>query len=124
MWPLKPGHAYTIAIIGGAGLWFITAAVTGRTEAWDSTLYWVATYPISIAIAGWLAYHLPTNPWRWALAVMWAQALALMFAGSSFGLLPLGLIVFGVLSLPAIFVAKLVAAKRLQHAHPDPTTGS
>jgi hypothetical protein len=116
MQPLTQGRAYAIAIVGGAGLWFVTAAVTGRTEAWDSTLYWVATYPISIALAGWLAYQIPKDPWRWALAVMWAQALALMFASSSLGLLPLGLIVFGVLSLPAVFVAKLAAARRASTA--------
>lgn len=107
---------YAYAIVGGAGLWLLTSAVTGRTEAWDSGLYWLITYPLSIALAGWLAHHHPVRPWRWGLAVLWAQAFALMFADSSLGLLPLGLIVFGVLSLPAIAVAHLVAKRRT----PDP----
>ena len=110
---MNPQRAYAIAIGGGAGLWLATALISGRTEAWDSALYWLAAYPLSIVLAGWLAHQQPKDPWRWALAVMWSQTAVLAIMSGSFGLLPLGLALFGVLSLPAIFVAKLAAGRRL-----------
>lgn len=108
----QPHRTYAIAVGGGAGLWLATSLISGRAEAWDSALYWLAAYPLSIVLAGWLAYQQPKDPWRWALAVMWSQTLMLAIMSGSFGLLPLGLALFGVLSLPAIFVARLVAARK------------
>jgi len=110
----KPATAYAIAIVGGAALWLATAAISGRREAWDSSLYWTVAYPLSIVVAGALGYRFPEKPWRWALAVMLAQAVALAFAGSDFSLLPLGLILFAALALPAVVLARIMAKLRLR----------
>lgn len=106
--------AYAAAASGGVILWLGTAAISGRAEAWDSGLYWMAAYPLSIALAGGLGYFWPEKPWRWGLTVMLVQALTLAFAASSFGLLPLGLMLFAVLALPAILVARRAAGFRLR----------
>lgn len=121
----KAAWAYTAAIVGGALLWLVTAAITGRREAWDSGLYWTAAYPLSIALAGALGYWIPQRPWRWALATLLAQAAVLAVAGSDLTLLPLGLIMFSVLALPAIGVARVAASIRLrrdQRASAAPTS--
>lgn len=110
----KATSAYVPAIAGGAILWVATAVVSGKTEAWDSSLYWVAAYPIAIALAGYLGYRVPEKPWRWGLAVMLAQAVVLVLSGSDFGLLPLGLIMFSILALPPMGVAQLMARIRLR----------
>lgn len=106
--------AYVAAAAGGVVLWLVTAAISGRTEAWDSELYWTAAYPLSIALAGALGYFFPDRPWRWGLTVMLVQAVALAFAAASFGLLPLGLMLFAVLAVPAILIARLAAGFRLR----------
>lgn len=106
--------AYSIAIVGGALLWLATIALTGQREAWDSSLYWTVAYPLSIALAGGLGYQAPEKPWRWGLAVMLAQAVTLALTTASFGLLPLGLILFAVLALPAIGLARFAARIRLR----------
>lgn len=106
--------AWTAAIAGGALLWLVAAVASGKREAWDASVYWTVAYPLSIALAGVLGYRVPGKPWRWGLAVMWAQALVLIVSGSDFGLLPLGLIMFSILALPAIFVATLAARFRLR----------
>jgi len=93
-------------------LWLVTTTVSGRNEAWDSPLYWTVAYPLAIALAGSLGYSAPNKPWRWALAVMLVQAVALAITASGFGLLPLGLIVFAVLALPPIGVALIMAGIR------------
>src|SRR5688572_7660593 len=44
--------AYAIAIIGGALLWLAATLISGKREAWDSSLYWTVAYPLSIVLAG------------------------------------------------------------------------
>jgi hypothetical protein len=102
--------AYAVALVAGAALWIATSAASGRREAWDSTLYWTLAYPAAIAAAAVLAYLAPDRPWRWALALMWAQAATLAISTSSLGLLPLGLILFGVLAVPPLGAALAVSA--------------
>ena len=109
-----PRNAYVIAAIGGAALWLLAMALSGQREAWDSSLYWMLAYPLTIALAGVLGYRAPENPWRWALTVMLAQAIVLALTAGSFGLLPLGLFVFAILALPAIVVAQFAARMRLR----------
>jgi hypothetical protein len=107
---LSTNGGYVIALGGGALLWIGTMAISGRNEAWDSPLYWSLAYPTCMALAGWLAYQEPMRPWRWALAVMLVQPVVMVFtSGSSFGLLPLGLVLFSVLALPPMLAAQLGA---------------
>jgi len=103
---------YVAAIGGGALLWLVTAGVSGKTEAWDASLYWVVTYPLAIVLAGYLGYRAPIRPWRWGLAVMLAQAVVLIMSSSDFSLLPLGLALFSILALPAVGLAQLMARLR------------
>jgi len=110
----RTSWAWSVAIIGGALLWVLTAAISGRREAWDAPLYWSVTYPLSIVLAGGLAYRVPEKPWRWGVAVMLAQAMAMAVSGAGLSLLPMGLIMFGVLALPLIVVARLLASIRLR----------
>jgi hypothetical protein len=107
---LAPKHLYGVAAGGGALLWLATMAASGRSEAWDSALYWSVAYPLCIGLAAALAYAAPERPWRWALAIMLVQPVMLILtSGNSFGLLPLGLILFGVLALPVIVGARIGA---------------
>lgn len=104
------GQLYAVALGGGAALWIVTAVASGRSEAWDSPFYWSLTYPLCIALAGLLGYLAPTRSWRWALAVMLVQPVVMILtSGSGLGLLPLGLILFGVLALPPMLGARVGA---------------
>jgi hypothetical protein len=109
---------YALAIAAGMLLWFAGAEFTGRREAWDSGLYWTAFYPLALAACGLLGYRFPERSHRWALALFFAQCLAMGIRNGEIGnLFPLGLIVFGVLSLPGIAVAKLGARMKGSAAH-------
>jgi hypothetical protein len=115
---LSSGGAYTVAIIGGAAMWQLTALIGGRREAWDSPLYFLLAYPAGMVLAGVLAHLHPVRAWRFALAMMWVQPFVMVVTSrdSSFGLLPLGLIMFGVLALPPIGVARVVGTLTLRKA--------
>jgi len=111
---LSARAAYLSAVLAGAGLWLATTALSGRREAWDSSLYWSAAYPLAIAAGGMLGYLAPDRPWRWGLVVMLAQAVTLAGLASSFGLLPLGLVMFAVLAVPPMIAARLAAGVRMR----------
>lgn len=107
----KASTAYAIAIGAGLLLWFLGAAMAGEREAWDSGLYWALLYPLAIGAAGLLGYVFPERPWRWAVVLFAAQLIAMALRSGEIGnLAPLGLIMFGILSLPGVFAA-LVAAR-------------
>lgn len=79
------GTPYAIAIAAGAATWLAASLVTGKREAWDAGLYW-------------------------ALALFFAQCLAMALRNGEIGnLFPLGLFMFGVLSLPAVAAANFGA---------------
>jgi peptidoglycan/LPS O-acetylase OafA/YrhL len=98
-------QAYLAAAICGAGLWQAAATIGGEREAWDSALYWTVAYPLGMVVAGALGYLHPERPWRWGWTLMLAQAVVLAVAAASFGLLPLGLMMFSILGLPVMAVA-------------------
>jgi hypothetical protein len=113
-------RSYSIAIAGGAVAWLLTMAVSDRSEAWDSPVYWSVTYPACIALAAALAYFTPERPWRWALSIMLVQPFVMtLTSGGSFGLLPLGLLLFGVLAIPPLVAARAAAWLRCRLGHPS-----
>ena len=111
--PSNDTQPYVIAIIGGISLWLLTSLISGRAEAWDAPMYWTVTYPLAILLAGVLGYRAPRRAWRWGLVVMLVQApVLLLTSGGSMNLLPLGLALFAILSLPAIAAATFGAKIR------------
>ncbi len=115
---LSSMSAFLVAVASGALLWVATTALSGRREAWDSPLYWTVAYPAAVVIAGVLGALAPDRAWRWGLAIMLVQALTLAAATSSFGLLPLGLIMFAVLAVPPVGAAVGGAALRRRRERP------
>jgi hypothetical protein len=109
---------YALAVIAGATLWAVGSAVSDRREAWDSGSYWTIFYPAAIIACGLLGYLFPDRPWRWCIALFVAQfATMAVLAGEIGNVAPLGLILFGVLSLPAIGAAML--ASRMKRSRND-----
>ena len=104
--------AWVSAAVLGLLLWTIAAVVEMRVEPWDAPSYWTIFYPAALALSGLLAMLFPQRPWRWALTVMLMQLVVMAAGGSGFNLLPLGVILVAVLSLPAIGLAYLCAWAR------------
>ena len=104
------GTPYAIAIAAGAAIWLVVSLATGSREAWDAGIYWSVFYPLAIVVCGTLGHRFPERPWRWALALFFAQCLAMALRNGEIGnLFPLGLFMFGVLSVPAVAAAKFGA---------------
>src|SRR4051794_27040583 len=94
------GAPFVIAAATGAALWLIVSVVSGRREAWDTGVYWTVGYPIAIGLCGLLGFVFPRRPWRWSLTIFFAQFATMAVRNGELGnLWPLGLALFGTLSL-------------------------
>ena len=68
---------FAVAFVFGAVSWWVVSALTGRREAWDATAYWAIVYPAAIVVSALLGHRHPERPWRWAIVLFEAQALAM-----------------------------------------------
>jgi hypothetical protein len=98
------------AVAIGAAIWIFIAAVTGRREAWDSGAYFAIGMPLACLLSFSLGVVEPTRSWRWGLAPFAGQFLSLLVMQGVGNLLPLGVIAFAVLSIPAVIAARIGAA--------------
>ena len=113
---MKRDHRlYLVAIVGGAAVWAFIAHASGRAEAWDSGVYFAVGIPAMCVISFVLALFQPERSWRWGVFPMVGQLVWLLLSEGSGTMLPLGVILFGVLSIPGIVAARIgasIATKR------------
>src|SRR2546423_1275816 len=108
----KSWIAHLTSIMLGLALWTVAAMLGKHAEPWDAPGYWTIAYPAAIALSGLLGYLFPERPWRWAALLMLMQLAVMFMGGSDFSLLPLGLVLLAVLTLPAAALASLCARLR------------
>jgi hypothetical protein len=101
-----------LSALSGLGLWALTAAATGKHEPWDASSYWIVSYPLAIIGSAILGFFFPQKPWRWAASLMLMQLVVMIATGSDLSLLPLGLVMLAVLSVPPALAGMLAAKLR------------
>jgi peptidoglycan/LPS O-acetylase OafA/YrhL len=107
--PISDIVPYSTAVVAGVLAWDLVRLLGERREAWDDPDYWLVGYPLMLAAAFILGLGFPERPWRWALAIVgaqaaWATFLAIAADGVP-NLFPLGLMTFGLLGLPCVAAA-------------------
>ncbi|HSA87157.1 MAG TPA: hypothetical protein VLE46_13315 [Nitrospira sp.] len=100
---------YVIALMIGALTWGTISTISSRREAWDSSLYFSVGMPVICAMSAILGFIEPQKVWRWGLVPLVGQFLWMLCTQGPGNLLPLGIIVFGLLSVPSIITAKIGA---------------
>lgn len=97
---------YAIAVVVGVLGWDLARLLGAVREAWDHPTYWLIGYPLMLVAAFILGLGFPERPWRWAVAIMAAQAVWSLFLAYSAGgvgnLAPLGALTFVALAVPCI----------------------
>ena len=92
----KEAWLYIASVLSGILVWIVVSAASGRSEAWDSSWYFSAGYPLICAASMALGYLAPARSWRWGLIPFAAQFLWMLLTEGPGNLLPLGIVVFGV----------------------------
>jgi hypothetical protein len=108
----KDAWLYALAIVIGALTWAVISAASGRREAWDSSWYFSVGMPVICVASAVLGFLEPRRSWRWGVAPLAGQFFWMLGTQGPGNLLPLGVIVFGLLSTPSVLTAKLGAFVR------------
>lgn len=104
---MKRAHwLHLAAAIFGAAVWILVSLATGRTEAWDSGLYFSAGIPAVCLGSMAFAFFAPERSWRWGVLPPAGQFVWLLVSQGPGNLLPLGVVVFAMLSVPSILAAR------------------
>jgi hypothetical protein len=98
-----------IAVVAGILAWDLVRLLGEHADAWDDPYYWTIALPLMLGTAFMLGLGFPEHPWRWGLAIVFAQATwatFLDFAGDGeISLLPDGLLTFALVALPCVLAA-------------------
>lgn len=98
---------HSIALIFGFIVWTSISLLVQKSEAWDSPYYFKFGIPFLMFLSGMFAFIEPRRAWQWGISVIIGQPIAISITNPSgdFNLLPLGLFVFGMLTVPCILAA-------------------
>jgi len=105
----KDYWSYGLAVVTGIVVWVVVSTLSGRREAWDSQWYFLIGIPVVCIVSAALGFVEPSRPWRWGVAPLIGQLSWMLLTQGPGNLLPLGLVVFGVLSVPSIMTARIGA---------------
>ncbi len=103
---------YAIALAVGIAVWIAVSNATGKREAWDSEMYFSFGMPVVCVVALLLGIVEPRRAWRWGVTPLVGQFATMLITQGVGNLLPLGIIVFAVLSIPSVLAARFGAFVR------------
>jgi len=109
-WALPSPVAAALAAVAGFAGWAAFSLGGTVGEAWDSSTWWMVALPLLAVAVALLGYLAPERAWRWAIAAVCGQLLAMMLLrppATDLGLLPLAVVLvlvpegltFGVLAI-------------------------
>ena len=119
---MKRDHwLYLVAAVCGAAIWILITLASGRKEAWDSDLYFSLGIPAVCLVSMAFAFFEPHRSWRWGVLPLVGQFVWMLLYQGPGNLLPLGVVVFAVFSIPSIIAARIgafIATKRRRANEP------
>jgi hypothetical protein len=101
---------YPLTAALGALVWYLITSQTGKREAWDSELYFVYGIPAVCLVSLVAGFIEPRHAWRWGVMPLAGQFIWLLVTKGPGNLLPLGVIVFGIFSIPSVVTALIGGA--------------
>lgn len=108
---LSKRTAALLCILTGVTMEVVIGAVSGRSELWDSTLYWTAGIPAALVVSVLVGSLTVGDGWLMAGLIIPAQIAAMVLRTSgSFTLWPLSIAASLILGAP-LMIASLIASR-------------
>lgn len=99
-------------LIGGLVYWQIVVLASSAREPWDASGYWTVLYPLAILICAGLGYAFRRRAWLTGGLFVFAQLPVMVVHAGTGPLIWAGLLLLGLLSIPAVLAAWLAALLR------------
>ena len=100
-----------LTVVTGIALELGIHAWTGRSEAWDSGLYWTVGLPLAALVSLVVGFCSRRQDWLWTCLLVPSQVMTMMVRGGEIGnLWPLTLMFSTILSAPFV-VASFVGSR-------------
>ncbi len=106
---------YLMSFFAGLMINLVLAMATGRTEAWDSNVYYWLGIPLLSLIIFIISRQFPQQPWRWTISMAMGQVFSAILAGGDSALGPVSMIFIIIISMPQ-FIAGAAGAKKFKAA--------
>lgn len=103
--------ARSLSLAAGVGLilWAVTTYLSGRAEAWDAPMFWSRAYPIALLLAAGIGWAFPRRAWLVGGVIVWMLVPVMLTGPTGLSMLPPGLVLVAILSLPAMLAGALGA---------------
>jgi hypothetical protein len=100
---LKRRVIIVLCVLAGIGLESGIGVLTGRSEAWDSGLYWTLGLPVVAVLSVAIGLVSERSDWLWTFLIVPSQVTAMMVRNGEIGILwPLAAALSSILSAPFV----------------------
>jgi hypothetical protein len=106
---------YLISFFAGSAINLSIALSAGRTEAWDSNVYYWLGIPLLSLTVFFISRQFPQRPWRWTISMAMGQVFSAILAGADSALGPIAMVFIIIVSVPQ-FLAGAAGARRSRPA--------
>lgn len=110
---LSRGAAIALSIATGIVLELGIGTISGRREAWDSGLYWIAGLPAALLLSASVGYFAGRRGWFWTVCIVPSQVFMMMLRSGEIGSLwPLAVGLSSILGAPFLVVSFIASRFR------------
>ncbi len=106
---------YLMSFVAGLTINLSIAISAGRTEAWDSSIYYWLGIPLLSLTIFFISRQFAQRPWRWTISMAMGQVFSAVLAGADAGLGPIAMIFIIIISVPQ-FIAGAAGARKSKAA--------
>jgi hypothetical protein len=102
---------YLMSFFAGLTVNLSIAISAGRTEAWDSNVYYWLGIPLLSLIVFFISRQFPQRAWRWTISMAMGQVFSTVLAGADSALGPIAMVFIIIISVPQ-FIAGAAGARK------------
>ena len=89
------------SLVAGVVCWTAVSMIFRVREPWDADEYWTVAYPLALLLTAVLGFAFPARAWTASAIFIFAQLIVVIVRSEMGPLIGVGLLILGLLSVPA-----------------------